>query len=61
MQMQKVYTELLLRYYLTFQLHRSSHPEVFSRKSVLNICSRFTGEHSCRSAISIKLLNLTSA
>ena len=35
---------------------RSSHPEVFSRKGVLKKCSRFTGEHPCRSAISIKLL-----
>ena len=35
---------------------RSSRPEVFLRKSVLKICSKFTGEHPCRSAISIKLL-----
>ena len=35
---------------------RSSHPEVFLRKSVLKICSKFTGEHPCRKAISIKLL-----
>ena len=34
---------------------RSSHPEVFSRKGVLKICSKFTGEHSCRSAVSITL------
>ena len=34
---------------------RSSNPEVFSRKGVLKKCSRFTGEHPCRSAISIKL------
>ena len=34
---------------------RSSHPEVFLRKGVLKICSKFTGEHPCRSAISIKL------
>ena len=32
---------------------RSSHPEVFLGKSVLKICSKFTGEHPCRSAISI--------
>ena len=32
------------------------HPEVFSRKDVLKICSKYTGEHPCRSAISIKLL-----
>ena len=35
---------------------RSSHPEVFLGKGVLKICSQFTGETSCRSAISIKLL-----
>ena len=35
---------------------RSSHPEVFLRKDVLKICSKFTGEHPCRSVISIKLL-----
>ena len=34
---------------------RSSHPEVFLEKAVLKICSKFTGEHPCRSAISIKL------
>ena len=32
------------------------HTEVFSRKGVLKICSKFTGEHPFRSAISIKLL-----
>ena len=35
---------------------RSSRPEVFLGKVVLKICSKFTGEHPCRSAISIKLL-----
>ena len=35
---------------------RGSHPEVFLGKSVLKICSKFTGEHPCRSVISIKLL-----
>ena len=30
---------------------RSSHPEVFLGKVVLKICSKFTGEHPCRSAI----------
>ena len=34
---------------------RSSRPEVFLRNGVLKICSKFTGEHPCRSAISIKL------
>ena len=36
---------------------RSSHPEVFYEKDVLKICSKFTWEHPCRSAISIKLLS----
>ena len=34
---------------------RSSNTEVFLGKGVLKICSKFTGEHPCRSAISIKL------
>ena len=34
---------------------RSSPSEVFLGKGVLKICSKFTGEHPCRSAISIKL------
>ena len=34
---------------------RSSHPDVFLVKGVLKICSKFTSEHPCRSAISIKL------
>ena len=34
---------------------RSSHTEVFLAKIVLKICRKFTGEHPCRSAISIKL------
>ena len=38
---------------------RSSHLEVFLEKSVLKICSKFTEEHECRSAISIKLLHTT--
>ena len=39
--------------YLQF---RSRHPEVFLEKGILKIYSKFTGEHSCWSAISIKLL-----
>ena len=38
-----------------FVIFRSSHPEVFLRKGVLKICSKCTGEHPCRSAISVKL------
>ena len=37
-------------------LFGSSQPEVFLEKAVLKICSKFTGEHPCRSVISIKLL-----
>ena len=33
---------------------RSSRPEVSSGKDFLKICSKFTGEHPCRSVISIK-------
>ena len=36
-------------------IFRSSHQEVFLRKGVLKICSKFRGEHSCRSASWIKL------
>ena len=39
-----------------FVIARSSHSEVFIRKSVLKICSKFIGGHPCRSVISIKLL-----
>ena len=35
--------------------YRSSRQEVFLGKGVLKICSKFTGEHQCQSAISIKL------
>ena len=34
----------------------SSPSEVFLGKAVLKICSKFTGEHPCRSGFSIKLL-----
>ena len=47
------------RYYL-FPLNRnspfrSSRPEAFLRKGLLKICSKFTGEHPCWSAISINV------
>ena len=35
---------------------RSSSPEVFLGKSVLKICSKFTGGYPCRGVISIQLL-----
>ena len=34
-------------------MFRSSRPEVFLAKGVLKICSKFIGEHPCRSVISI--------
>ena len=37
---------------------RSSRPEVFLRKGVLKIYSKFTGERPCRSAVSTKLQQL---
>ena len=36
-------------------VNRNSRPGVFLGKGVLKICSKFTGEHPCQSAISIKL------
>ena len=42
-------------YLMVDRSDRSSRPEVFLRKSVLKICSKFTGEHPCRSGISVKL------
>ena len=41
--------------YSTVSKSRSSHPEMFLVKGALKICSKFTGEHPCRSVISIKL------
>ena len=38
-----------------YWIFRSSHPEMLLAKEVLKICSKFTGEHPCQSAISIKL------
>ena len=35
--------------------YKSSHPEMFLRRSALKICCKFTGEHPCQSVISIKL------
>ena len=36
--------------------YKSSHAEVFLGKGVLKISRKFTGEHSCRSVISMMLL-----
>ena len=35
---------------------KSCHPEVFWEKVILELCSKFTREHPCRSMISIYLL-----
>ena len=39
----------------TLLINRSITLDIFLDKSVLKICSKFTGEHPCRSVISIKL------
>ena len=41
--------------YFHFDKFRNSPPEMFLRKGVLKICSKFTGEQPCWIAISIKL------
>ena len=41
---------------MLWTIRRSSHPEMFIGKGVLKIRSKFTTEHPCGSAISIKLL-----
>ena len=44
------------RNFLVINTHiQSSRPEVFLRKGVLKIHSKFTGERPCQSAISVKL------
>ena len=40
---------------LNVKMFRSSHLEVFLRKGVLKICSKFTEEHPCQIVVSIKL------
>ena len=49
------YTAFDMRLYKTFRC-RCNGLEVFLRKVDLKICSKFTGEHPCQSAISIMLL-----
>ena len=44
-----------LRTCLLRNTSRKQHPEVFLEKGVLKIRSKFTREHPCRIAISIKL------
>ena len=45
-----------LKKLLNGSLDLTSSPEMFLGKDVLKICSKFTGEHPCRSMVSIKLL-----
>ena len=45
-----------LRFRNEILFYRSSLPEVISGKSVREICSKFTGEHPCRTVIPKKLL-----
>ena len=42
-----------------FMSFRSSPSEVFLGKGVLKMCSKFTREHPCRSAISVKLQSMS--
>ena len=42
--------------FLETGISRNSRPDMFLKEGVLKICSKLTGEHPCRSAISIKLL-----
>ena len=53
--------EIRILHKTSLQSFRSSHPEVFLGKGVLKICSKFTGEHPCRSVISIKLQSKATA
>ena len=41
---------------LVCRCYRSSRQQVFFVKGALKICRKFTGEHTCRSVFSIKLL-----
>ena len=57
---QKPFKAILLDHLETIfilSIFRSDPPELFLGKSVLKICSKFTGEHPYRNVISIKLLS----
>ena len=47
------WTKIVFHTVISSKRSRSSLPEVFFEKGVLKICSKFTGEHACRSAISM--------
>ena len=52
---QRVFLQVISAWIVMSCPYRSSHPDMFLRKGVLKICSKLTGEHPCRSVISIKL------
>ena len=53
--MQRLFKLKVIHSKLFWKCQLSSGPQVFSVKGLLKICSKSTGEHPCRSAISIKL------
>ena len=48
-------SEISFEFWLCFSNTQKQSPRGVLGKGVLKICSKFTGEHLCRSAISIKL------
>ena len=48
---------LFVTWVTQLQFQKQPRPEMFLRKGVLKIFSKFTGEHPCKSAVSIKLLS----
>ena len=50
---QKIQNKIIFQKYISSE---AASPKVLLGKSILIICSKFTGEHPCRSVISIKLL-----
>ena len=51
-----LFCESLTQYTSLQLVYKSSCPKMFLGKALLEICSKFTEEHPCRSATSIKLL-----
>ena len=51
-----LFCESLTQYTSLQLVYKSSCPKMFLGKALLETCSKFTGEHPCRSATSIKLL-----
>ena len=54
----RLYLRCLAGFWIQSVRIRSSHPVVLLGKGVLKICSKFTREHPCQSAISIKFASL---